>query len=274
MNEVEDIFEEGKQNSIKFYVLLVGALVYLGAVVYCEIHNISLLLRGVAKGGEPLAMIGMVCLGATAIMLPLAIHFWTHEAVHKTAAFIFYLIDFGLIIMNVVVDYNNNSANQALPDWVKIYVAWITPIGPVLCAVGWSILWLLDPVQKERAEQARIGSEARKQKARMAADTRLAYIRSRRKYAMEDADYQAMIESAAVRDQMREGRAILGGTPSINGGSHNSVADALPRQLPAQPRPQGTAAPAKPRGPLSFIAPKSAPTADSGTDDDNPFPNA
>ena len=273
MNEVEDIFEEGRQNSIKFYVLLVGALVYLGAVVYCEIHNISLLLRGVAKGGEPLAMIGMVCLGATAIMLPLAIHFWTHEAVHKTAAFLFYLIDFGLIIMNVVVDYNNNSANQALPDWVKIYVAWITPIGPVLCAVGWSILWLLDPVQKERAEQARIGSEARKQKARMAADTRLAYIRSRRKYALEDADYQAMIESAAVRDQMREGRAILGGTPSASGGG--GVSGALPSRLP-QPNSRQQAN--RPKGPLSFFAPAPAPApaaADSGNDDDdNSFPNA
>jgi hypothetical protein len=103
-------------------------------------------------------------------------------------------------MMNVVADYNA-QAGSVVPGWVRGYVSWITPITPVICALGWSILWAIDPVQVERAMANRVKALTKK-----------AYYKRKAEYATKDAEYAAMVESAARRDQLAEGMRALGYT--------------------------------------------------------------
>lgn len=192
------VFDDDRDSALKGAVLIFGGLVYLAAVVYSAIHNISLMLKGVAPDGRFLAILGVICLEITAVALPLALHFWCHGWGHKIPCIVFYILVAGLIMMNVIADYNAH-AGSTMPGWVGEYVSWITPITPVICALGWSILWAIDPVQVERAMANKVKTLTKK-----------AYYRQKAQYATRDAEYAAMVESAARRDQLEEGMRALG----------------------------------------------------------------
>lgn len=144
---VGDIMKESTQKAIRTLVILAGVAVYVAGVVYAEVHGFSILSKGVASDFLMWAYVGMVALGITAIALPLALHVWTFGAMHRIAAFIFYALDIGLLGFNSFVDFGVNTG-ETLPQWAQMYKDYLMPATPVVAALGWSILFLLDPATK------------------------------------------------------------------------------------------------------------------------------
>jgi hypothetical protein len=142
-----DIMAEGAQRALKKIVILLGILVYLSGVIYAEVHGLNVLSKGVNPDFLMWAYIGMVALGVTAVALPLALHVWCFEAMHRIAAFVFYALDIALLGINSFVDFGVN-VGEALPQWAQMYADFVMPATPVIAAVGWSVLFLLDPAAK------------------------------------------------------------------------------------------------------------------------------
>ena len=80
----------------------------------------------------------------TAIALPLALHFWTFEPLHRYGAYLFYLVDAVILFANTIVDFGVNT-HQQLAWWQQFYMTTIMPATPVIAGAGWSVLFLLDP---------------------------------------------------------------------------------------------------------------------------------
>jgi hypothetical protein len=144
---VGDIMKESTRRAIRTLVILMGVAVYLAGVVYAEVHGFSVLSKGVQPDMLIWAYLGMIALGISAVALPLALHVWTFDAMHRIAAFLFYVVDIALLGVNSFVDFSTNTG-ETLPQWAQMYADFILPATPVIAAVGWSILFLLDPATK------------------------------------------------------------------------------------------------------------------------------
>ena len=144
---VGDIMQNGKTEAIKRLIIFIGALVYIAGIVYAESHALNILQDGVAPDFLLWAYAGMIAAGISALVLPLALHYWTFEALHRIAAFAFYGVDIALLMFNSFTDFGVN-AGQTLPQWAQFYVSYILPASPVIVAMGWSILFLMDPSVK------------------------------------------------------------------------------------------------------------------------------
>jgi len=150
MNTIGDQMKSGNVNAFKSLAILAGILVYIGMLVYSFVHNYSLLVGGVAEDMKMWAILGVVTLEISAAMLPVAVHFWTHAPMQKVFAIGFYIVDLLLICGNVVIDFGIQSGDL-LPEWGTIYAFYIAPLVPIVCGIGWSVLFFLDPSSQERA---------------------------------------------------------------------------------------------------------------------------
>jgi len=144
---VGDIMSEGTQRALRRIVIGAGMLVYIAGVVYAEVHGFSILSKGVNPDFLVWASIGMVALGISAIALPLALHVWAFESMHRMATYAFYGIDLAILFINSSTDFNVNTG-QTLAPWAKMYLDYILPATPVIAAAGWGALLLLDPSVK------------------------------------------------------------------------------------------------------------------------------
>lgn len=147
-----DLMTVGRDRALKTVAIWASLAVYLGFIGYSGAHNWRLLQNGVAPDLRIWAAVGVIALELTALALPLALHFWTHSHLQRLLAFGFYALDLALIGANMILDYSEVTANLAnLPPWLTTYLWLVVPACPVLCGLGWSLLWLTDPSQRERA---------------------------------------------------------------------------------------------------------------------------
>ena len=151
MTSVGNELQAGKNKALKSLAQLAGLIVYAGMIAYSAVHNWRLLSAGIDSTMVIWAAVGVIALELTALALPIALHYWTFGAMHRIAAFAFYALDLTLIFANVVLDYALVSASGQLPNWLQIYKFYALPATPVIAGLGWSLLFLLDPAQKERA---------------------------------------------------------------------------------------------------------------------------
>lgn len=148
---IGDSMTEGRDKAFKSLAICAGMLVYVAGLLYSGVHNWRLMVAGVAGDLVIWAALGVVSLEISAMFLPLALHFWTHAPMQRIAAFAFYAVDLGLIILNVVIDYSTGIGTTTIPGWLEAYRYFGVPATPILAALGWSLLLLLDPSQRERA---------------------------------------------------------------------------------------------------------------------------
>lgn len=147
---VGGMMQEGKNKALKSLAIGAGVLVYVGMLAYSAVHNYSLLTRGIAPDMVIWAALGVVALELSAAALPIALHWWTHSPLQRFGAFAFYGVDIALILLNVVLDFAI-TAGETMPAWMNLYQFFAVPVTPVLAGLGWSLLFLLDPSQRERA---------------------------------------------------------------------------------------------------------------------------
>jgi len=147
-----DLMTAGRDKALKTIAIWASLFVYFGFICYSGAHNWRLLQSGVAPELRIWAAVGVIALEITALALPLALHFWCHAPLQRFLAFGFYAVDLLLIGANMILDYAAVTANLAnLPAWLTFYLWFIVPACPVICGLGWSLLWLTDPSQRERA---------------------------------------------------------------------------------------------------------------------------
>lgn len=220
---IGDIMSEGRNRALKALAIFAGILVYLGMIVYSGIHNYSLMTAGVPPDLLIWAVVGVIALEITAVALPIALHWWTHSALQRFATFGFYFLDLALIFLNVVLDFALNAGNTT-PAWMQYYLYYGVPATPVIAGVGWSILFLLDPSQRERGMV-----EGLRASTREALATRIAL-------AARSADIDEMVEHAAQHMAFDIVQATLGAPVSrrVIPGTARSVPEPV---LPETPEP-------------------------------------
>jgi hypothetical protein len=270
MNEnIEDVLNESRVKALQGVAIVAGLLVYGGMLIYSGVHNISLMSVGVAPDMMIWAMVGVVALELSAAALPLALHFWTYDPLHKGAAMAFYLVDLVVIFLNVILDFNHTAGADLTMTWARAWMQFGVPATPIIAGVGWAILFQLDPSARQRA-----ALELHKAATR---ETRMRRMTG----ALKSANIDAAVTAASQRDAENMAAKLLGVTiapaalPSVA-----SSRDAAPAQLPvdtntfassSEPLPVAAAAPL----PVATVVPprnrkRPAQTASSSAPSGNP----
>jgi hypothetical protein len=146
---VGDLMKKASGEGLKFWVIVVSALVYLAGIVYAEVHGLTMLSKGVAPDMLIWARLGMIAAGITAVTLPVALKVWTIESKQRLFAYFFYVLDFAFLIFNAFTDFNTQQG-QTLTGWAQSYVSYVLPASPVIVAALWALVWELDPSVKEK----------------------------------------------------------------------------------------------------------------------------
>lgn len=149
-NSVGAMMQDGKNKALRTLAVTAGIMVYVGMLAYSAVHNYSLLTRGISQDMIIWAALGVIALELSAAALPIALHWWTHAPMQRFAAYGFYALDIVLILGNVILDFAI-TAGETMPAWLEMYRFFAVPVTPVMAGLGWSLLFLLDPSQRERA---------------------------------------------------------------------------------------------------------------------------
>jgi hypothetical protein len=195
MTTVSTAMKENSRRALKGLAVTLSLIIYLAGLVYAGVRSYSLFAATVDPGLLPLAVLGIVALELTAVALPLAIHFWTAPGAQRLAALGFYLLDLGLIVSNSILDAAHHSGTL-LPDFLAAYGVYAVPALPVVCMVGWALLWALDPSSREHDMIASVRSATH--------EALMAQIQK----AAESVDISQAVENAAGE----AARALVGET--------------------------------------------------------------
>lgn len=134
---------------------LLTVIVYLGGIVFAEVHNWTLLAKTMDSNLIVLAGVGVVAMGLMAIALPLLIHYNTEPGPHRLTALGLYGLDLAIMAINTVIDANMHTG-APLTDALKAWMYWVVPVVPLIMVFGVGVLWLLSPDQRERDTWASI----------------------------------------------------------------------------------------------------------------------
>ena len=148
--------QESKNIKAISTLAIVGSIiVYILFVAYSEFHLFLLVKNHLPAGAE---IIGLLVVGVSAITslaLPIAHIFWVRDGAQRLVAYIFAGIHFIFIVANLVLDSSLMSGATINGDFATIYGVYIMPSIVALYAIGWLLLWELDPriraMEKRRA---------------------------------------------------------------------------------------------------------------------------
>ena len=141
--------QEGQSRAFKAIAYALGLIVYLGGIAYAEARAFSLFSRTIDAELLPVALIGIVALGLTALAAPLAHHFGTAPGVQRIVLDVFYAFDILAMAANAVLDAAlHNSAN--LTELLLLWKAYVLPALPLVCLAGWTAFFMLDPAHRKR----------------------------------------------------------------------------------------------------------------------------
>ena len=144
-NQMQDI----QTRALKGLAYALGIAVYLGGVAYAEIRAYSLFTRTIDPAYLPIALVGIIALGLTAVAAPLAHHFGTAPGAQRLALDLFYTLDLAAMAANAVLDAALHSAGD-LTDLLTFWNAYILPALPLFCLAGWTVFFMLDPAHRRR----------------------------------------------------------------------------------------------------------------------------
>jgi len=204
---------EGKSKAIKGFLVAASIVVYLVGIMYAEVHGYSLLSKGINPDLLVWALLGIFALGITAIALPAGLHFWFHSPQQKIFAFAFYAVDLGLLFMNAVAD-NAYVRNETMPFWIGLYLLYVVPATPVIAALGWSMIWILDPSSRERSMIESLRASARETLARKI------MIAASQQDVTQQVDEAAKIMARSIVSQTL-GISVASVTPRLTNGNGN-----------------------------------------------------
>lgn len=145
---VSTAMKENSRRALKGLAVFLSLIVYLAGLIYAGVRSYSLFAQTVEASLLPLALLGIVALEVSALALPLAVHYWTAPGAQRLAAIGFYMFDLALIVGNSILDAAHHSGTL-VPGFMLAYGTYAVPALPVMCMVGWALLWALDPASRE-----------------------------------------------------------------------------------------------------------------------------
>jgi len=140
--------KENSRRALRGLAITLSLIVYVAGLVYGAVRSYTLFSATVDPSFLPLALIGIVALEVSALALPLAVHYWTAPGPQRMVALGFYLVDLALIVGNSVLDAAHHSS-VLLPSFMQAYGTYAVPALPVVCMIGWALIWALDPTSRE-----------------------------------------------------------------------------------------------------------------------------
>lgn len=198
---VGDVLQKASGEGWKWFVIVLSAVVYLTAIVYAEVHGLTMLQKGVEPDMRFWAGMGMIAAGISAVLFPIALKVWTIEAKHRIVATLFYVADFGFLAFNAFTDFNTNAGQQLAP-WAQNYVTYILPASPVIVGAMWAILWELDPAVRDKVFRLSLRMAMKQVLTRKVSD------------AAKGASVNAAVNAAAQREVDRALYELFGARPA------------------------------------------------------------
>lgn len=141
--------------AVRMVALAGAALVYAGAVIYGDVMFLTIMQTTFPDGLlGAMAMAGAVMTAASALILPLALHFWFAPGLQYIAGIIFWSLDIAVLALNAMLAYAMATGSGLLATWAEF-----APATPLLAVLGWGIMFLLDPSHKLRHAQLELESD-------------------------------------------------------------------------------------------------------------------
>jgi hypothetical protein len=140
--------QENQTRAFKAIAYVLGIIVYLGGTAYAEARAYSLFARTIDPELLPIAIIGIVALGLTAIAAPIAHHFGTAPGVQRLFLDVFYAFDIFAMAANAVLDAAQHTGS--ITSVLELWNTYVLPALPLFCLCGWAIFFMLDPGHRRR----------------------------------------------------------------------------------------------------------------------------
>lgn len=137
-----------RAKNIKTLVIWSVAIVYAGAIAYSDVMFLSMVSKAFPNSDilRVLAYGGAVMVGLSAILIPLALHFWNAGTQFYWVC-MFWLADVVLLALNTMLSYQ--IATNTVSEFMSVYKT-VAPASPLLAVIGWGIAFLLDTSHKAR----------------------------------------------------------------------------------------------------------------------------
>lgn len=152
-------------------LLAAVAAVYVGGIMVASVFNFSLMTGALSGALRMFASVGVLLVSISALLYPIAYHYWTAPGVHRTMCVVFYAVDLAILSANAIGEYNRLSVG-AVPVWLTGWIQF-APATLLFPPIAWAVLWHLDPRnQVEDAEAELRAAALQNLRARMMAYTK------------------------------------------------------------------------------------------------------
>ncbi len=234
---IGDLMHTQKRDAMRATAIFMAVLLYAAVLIYTGVHNYNLATRTLPADQQVFGLIALICLEGGAIFLPLATHFWLAPGPQRMVGYVLYGTNFGIVIMNTIVDAITNKATAA-PEWLTVYATYIFPATPILIGIGVAFMFLLDPSKKLHDAEASAKAAA--------IDAQALHMRE----AASGREVNAIAQSAAIRDLL----TIVGNTLGSNqANALPAKSDVIDEPVPTRPatvqmaaQPEVNASPTQP----------------------------
>lgn len=150
---------EKTRSGLKKLAIVGSVLVYLAFVVYSEYHFWNLVSSFVPPDFQVLGVIAVAASALSAVILPVALHFWCREGIQRIVAWVFTIIHLVIVFANLILDSATVSGASVSDEFTAVYAVYVLPGTVAVYALGWLLVWATDS-DVQRAEQAREAQEA------------------------------------------------------------------------------------------------------------------
>ncbi len=146
------MLEQIRASGAKAVLIVLAGIIYVVGVVYADVMFLSIVQAMFPTGFlRTFAVVGAFLAGFTAILLPVAMHWWFAPGAQKIVGYLFYALDLGMMVLNVILAFQINQAG-ALDSNLALWKSFC-PAVPVVCIIGWGLLYTLDNSHKIRDAQ-------------------------------------------------------------------------------------------------------------------------
>lgn len=145
-----------KAKGIRLIAIALAALTYALGVIYGDIMFLSVVSHAFPTGFlAGLAVAGAVATMISALVLPVALHYWFAPGPQFYVGIIFWVADILVLALNSILAYG--IATGSTDAWLSMWQQ-VSPATPLLAVLGWGLIFLTDSSHELRHTQ--IGLEA------------------------------------------------------------------------------------------------------------------
>lgn len=145
------MLQQVRSTGAKQVLIVLAGIMYVVGVIYADVMFLQIIQSMFPAGIlRTFTVVGAFLAGGTAILLPVAVHWWFAPGAQKIVGFIFYAVDLAVMVLNVILAFqiSQGTLDSNLALWKDV-----CPAVPVFCIIGWGIVYMLDNSHKIRDAQ-------------------------------------------------------------------------------------------------------------------------